>query len=151
MTPATIEDQLARDEGDSLKPYQDNSPLKLWTIGKGHKIGKTLPAIFIDGITPAQDHALFISDLQRIYSLLAVYIPWWASLDGLTGPRSNVLVNMAFNMGVAGLCEFVHFLGYMHDRDWRNAANEMENSTWWCEVGARAFRLRQQIILGMWQ
>lgn len=56
-------------------------------------------------------------------------------------PRGAVLLDMAYNMGVAGLMNFHHMLAAVQAGDWKTAAAEMLNSTWAKQVKNRAYRL----------
>jgi lysozyme len=58
---------------------------------------------------------------------------------------------MTFNMGVGRLSGFKNFLAAMAAGDWKTARNEMLDSTWAKQVGARAQRLAIQIDTGAWQ
>lgn len=147
-----IEQQLARDEGRDLKPYQDTK--KLWSIGIGHcfetDVFARIPAQFQQGITDEQCDALFLADLNHVLSLLNVYVPWWSTLDGTRGPRSGVLINMGFNLGVRGLSKFNDFLGFYRRRQFQQAADDLKTTKVYSELPERYGRLSQQIISGQW-
>ncbi len=145
----SIEDQLARDEGRVLKPYRDTKGF--WTIGIGHYLGASIPPLFMGGITDTQCDQLFQADKHHTWDLLDVYAPWWIQLDGNSGPRSNVLVNMGFNLGVAGLAEFHTFLGYMQSQWWQKAADDLKTTSVYKQLPARYSRLCLQITTGQWQ
>lgn len=148
-----IQAQLERDEGRRLTAYPDT---KGWlTIGIGHNLRTKdvaqIPPQFRKGITDQQCDDLFSADLHYIYDLCDTYLPWWQQLDGLRGPRSNVLVNLSFNLGVAGLSHFHEFLGFMRARDWESAAADLEKTPWYHQVGERSARLCRQIRTGEFQ
>jgi GH24 family phage-related lysozyme (muramidase) len=145
---SSIEEQLARDEGRSLAPYRDIKGL--FTIGIGHKLGATIPPQFSAGINDAQCDQLFTADLHHIWDLLDAYVPWWQALDSAQGPRSNVLVNMAFNMGCAGLSTFTTFLGLMRARSWDAAATDLRGTLAYRQLTNRYERLAVQIESGSW-
>ncbi len=65
--------------------------------------------------------------------------------------RQEVLLNMAFNMGVAGLAKFVNFLAAVRRKDWVEAKKQMLNSKWAGQVHARADRLAEQLLTGVRQ
>lgn len=151
---SNIRDQLARDEGRRLQPYQDDEGW--WTIGIGHNLGtkdwNELPPHFQDGITDEECDTLFNADLAHACHLLDVYVPWWDQLDGQTGARSGVLINMAFNMGPAKLATFHTFLRLMKARDWNGAADDLRNHTLvYKQLPVRYERLARQIETGEWQ
>jgi lysozyme len=146
---SNIQDQLERDEGKLLMPYRDTRGF--WTIGIGHLLGAELPQAFEQGISEQQCQDLFAADLHHVYDLMDVYLgPWW-QLDGINGPRSGVLLNLAFNLGTAGLSHFHEFLGFMRAKDWEGAAADLEKTPWYHQVGERAPRLCRQIREGAWQ
>ena len=135
---ATIFDQLKRDEGLGLKPYRD-SVGKL-TIG----IGRNLDDV---GISEAEANYLLGNDVAKVTSAIRQQLPW---ADDLDDARFGVLQNMAFNLGVSGLLQFHNMLSALQSQDWHGAAQEMMNSVWARQVGARATRLEQQMITGQW-
>lgn len=148
-----IEQQLVRDEGRELRPYPD-SIKKLWTAGVGHCFQTTnyadIPAAFKPEMTDAQCDALFAADLMHVRQLFDVYVPWWKDLDGIDGPRSNVLVNMAFNMGVPGVAKFHQFLDLMKQRQWQRAADDLATTQVFKQLPERYGRLKKQITSGEW-
>ena len=147
-----IEQQLTRDEGRYLTAYQgERDKPGTWTIGIGHKLGESIPPGWVHGISDLQCDALFAADLMHVRQLLDVYCPWWSSLDGIDGPRSNVLVNAGFNLGVAGLATFHRFLHYMEMREWDNAAVDLRMTLVFKQLPARYGRLQTQILTGVFQ
>jgi lysozyme len=62
--------------------------------------------------------------------------------------RADVLVNMAFNMGVNGLLKFKKMIAAIDDRNYDEAAIEMLNSRWAVQVGKRANELSKQMRTG---
>lgn len=72
-------------------------------------------------------------------------LPWWRSM---CDERQDVLVNMAYNMGVPRLLGFHHALAAMQSANWVDAAAEMLSSEWAGQVGARAKRLARQMVDG---
>jgi lysozyme len=134
--------QLIRDEKKVAHAYQD--PLGYWTIGVGHLIderrGGTLPEFIIDTL-------LEYDIAQKTRELIAA-LPWFIELDP---PRQGVLVNMAFNLGTAGLLKFAKALGAMRSGSYAEAALHMLDSPWARQVGARAQRLASQMETGVWK
>jgi len=66
----------------------------------------------------------------------------------LSPVRQNVLVNMAFNMGIAGLYSFKKMWRAIERQDFEKAANEMLNSKWERQVGDRAHQLAKAMKKG---
>lgn len=58
------------------------------------------------------------------------------------GPtRQDVLINMAYNLGIAGFLKFEKMLQAVKERDYQKAADEMVDSIWSGQVGKRADQL----------
>lgn len=132
-------DQLKRDEGLRLTPYKD-SVGKL-TIGYGRNLDDV-------GISTEEANVLLLNDIERATNDLSKHLPWIASMDPA---RQGVLLNMAFNMGIAGLLGFRKFLAYVQDMSYTDASEEMLKSKWAEQVGARAHRLSLQMRSGEFQ
>lgn len=130
--------QLKRDESCSLTPYQDS--VGVWTVGYGHNCQAT-------PISQQVADQMLADDLERVRQGVCKAWPWVGKLDDA---RYGVILNMAYNLGVSGLGGFVHFLAAMKAGNWQAAANEMQDSKWWGQVGERAKRLQQQVLTGEW-
>jgi lysozyme len=121
--------QLVIDEGCRLKPYRD-------TVGKTTiGIGRNLDDV---GISKSEAMMLLGADIDKVTTQLDVALPWWRDM---TDRRQQVLANMAFNMGIAGLLGFRDTLAAMKAGDYTKAASGMLASKWAGQVGARARRL----------
>lgn len=143
----TVE-QLKRDEGFRASVYIDT--VGKHTIGYGHNLDAK-PISWIGGstvLTFAQAEQILENDITDARLALTGHLPWAVGLDEA---RLGVLVNMAFNMGVPGLMAFKNTLAAFHARDWEKAAQGMESSKWYAQVGIRARRLVQQVRTGAWQ
>lgn len=137
-----LEDQLRRDEGERLAAYQDH--LGYWTIGVG---------ILIDGrkgggITRDESTYLLRNRIAKSEATLTEALPWLANLDPV---RKAALLNMAFQMGVAGLLGFKRSLASVRDGRYAQAASEFLESLWAKQTPKRAFRIARQIETGEWQ
>lgn len=132
-------DQLKRDEGIRFKPYRD-SVGKL-TIG----VGRNLDDV---GINELEAEWLLSHDIDRATTTLTEHIPWAKDLDEV---RRAVLVNMTFNMGIAGLLQFKNTLADIQAGKYDDAADKMLESKWAEQVGPRAHRLAIQMKTGCWQ
>ena len=139
MPITCLEDQLKRDEGIRLHPYQDS--VGKWTIG----IGRNLSDV---GISEAEATLLLQNDVLAASNALERAFPWVSGLDDV---RKAVLVNMAFNMGIAGLAGFKGTLSLIQAGDYAGAAQAMLASKWAEQVGPRAQRLSIQLESGNWQ
>lgn len=146
MTTNLLISDLKRDEGLRLEAYPD--PLSggaPWTIGYGH----TGPDV-TEGLVweqPQADGALE-SDAFHAEAELDEHQPWWRQMDDL---RQDVLANMTFNLGIAGVSKFHDTLAAMQAGDYEKAAACMLDSMWAEQVGARADRLAEQMKTGIHQ
>jgi lysozyme len=134
-----LERDLIRDEGLKLKPYQDS--VGIWTIGVGHNMqAHPLPeGMLVDGrITEADAKTLLEGDIAEHIAALDAALPWSQSLDE---PRYRALINMAFNLGVAGLLGFSNTLALIQRGEYAKAAANLRMSKWAKQVGPRATRI----------
>ena len=136
MNIEEMKKELIRDEGLRLKPYR--CPAGKLTIGVGRNLEDT-------GITELEAEMLLAYDIERFGYQLDRAIPWWRRLDDV---RQRVLLNMAFNMGVARLMEFKNTLESVKAGKWKDAAAGMLQSRWASQVGARAGRLARMMETG---
>ncbi len=120
---------LVRHEGLKLRPYRDT--VGKLTIGVGRNLDDR-------GIT--KDEALYMleNDIRTAEEELDQRIPWWRELDDV---RQEVLLNMAFNLGVPKLMKFKRFLKALKEGNYGQASDEMLNSLWAQQVGRRAKEL----------
>lgn len=141
MTPETIARlrvQLARHEGTRNRMYLDGRGVP--TIGIGHNLRDV----------PISDRAvavIFDDDASDALADLETRLPWAL---GLSEPRQAVLVNMIFNLGVAGLLGFHRMLHACAAGKYDTAAAEMRASEWAGQVGDRAIELAEQMATGEW-
>jgi len=114
-----------------------------WTCGYGH----TGPDINKDTLwTPEQADAALDADIAKHRGELLHALPWVAGLDPV---RADVLVDMAFNMGVLKLLKFVNTLALVHEGKYVAAAQNMLKSLWAQQVGGRAKRLARIMSSGV--
>jgi lysozyme len=128
---------IRRYEGFSKLPYK--CPTGHLTIGYGHNLENGISAKV----------ALFIlqEDLAHAERAVKDAFPWWWKLDDA---RQFVLVDMAFNMGLAGLKGFKKMLAAIESGDFDKAAEEMLDSKYGRQVVHRA-RLNAEIMkTGEW-
>lgn len=135
----TLLEQLTRDEGLKLFPYTD-------TVGKiTIGVGRNLSDV---GISRDEAMQMLASDIKNAADHLQRALPWTQGFDEV---RQAALVNMTFNMGIGRLLGFTKFIAALRVEDWKTARNEMLDSQWAKQVGARAQRLAIQIDTGVWQ
>jgi lysozyme len=147
QTPITsVEDLIVKHEGRVATVYKDSRGIP--TIGIGHNLeASPLPAGMTPPLTDAQIDQLFLADLGAIRAELVAALPWVNQLDEV---RRAVLLDMAFNMGVATLCGFHHTLEAIQRADWHAAADGMLHSLWARQVGPRATEDARMMLTGLW-
>lgn len=131
-TPLLILD-LRRDEGLRLTAYRDGGGV--WTIGYGHTGADVHEGL---GWTATQALAALAADIERTEDELDRALPWWRTLDAV---RQDVIVEMAFNLGVGGLLGFKAMLADAQAGAFGVAGAHMLMSRWADQVGDRAMRL----------
>ena len=134
-----IYEQLTRDEGVRNKAYLDT--VGKLTIGVGHNLDAK-------GISARAIRTILEDDVMEATMELVMALPW---ATALSGPRFGVLVNMSFNLGIAGLVEFKKMLAAIHEGRWEDARKEMLDSKYALDVGPRAHRLGKQLVTNVWQ
>lgn len=131
--------ELSRDEGRVPHAYKDSEGYL--TIGVGHLIDKKkggrLPDFIID--------LLLEYDIDAKINQIKSALPW---IEKLSDARQRVVINMVFNLGLAGFQKFRNAIAAMKAEDWDVAAAEMLNSKWARQVGPRAERLAQMMRTG---
>lgn len=118
----------------------DGSP---WTDGYGN----ASPGINADSTIDEPSAAAFVT--QRVAGIAARLVralSWWPTLSDV---RQDVLVNMAYELGVNGLLAFHQTLTYVAAGEYALAAVAMLQSKWAKQVPGRAKRLAQQMATGV--
>ena len=85
------------------------------------------------------------SDIVAIRAELEKAIPWIGDLDEV---RQRCLMDMAFNLGVAGLMKFEKTLRLIAQGNLSGASQEMLRSKWADQVGQRAITLSRMMATG---
>jgi len=134
-----LREQLIRDEDNKQFVYADSVGVP--TIG----VGRNLLA---KGLSALEREFLLHNDIAEHTLEIWQNIPWASQLDEV---RLEVLINMSFNLGTAGLMKFAKFLAALKAKQYDVAAREMLDSKWAAQVGPRATRLSQQIVTGIRQ
>lgn len=142
MAIDNIRDQLKRDEGTVLYAYADSFGYQ--TIGTGRLIDRRRGG----GISQAESDYLLDNDIREKRAQVIAQWPWVAMLDNA---RASVLVNMAFQLGTAGLTGFANTLELIKAGNYSAASTNMLASKWAQQTPARAQRLAKQMATGVWQ
>lgn len=131
-------EQLKYHEGFRAKPYK--CTMDYLTIGYGTNLETR-------GITEAEAEMLLLNDLAEIEQRLDKL----GLLSGHNDARRAALINMGYQLGVAGLLNFKNMLGFMRDKNYRLAADEALDSRWSMQTPNRAKEIAEQIRSGEWQ
>lgn len=136
---AIIKEDLIRHEGYIREIYLDSEGYE--TFGVGHLVTELDVEHTWPVGTPVTDERIlavfeedFLDALEDAESLV----------DGLYNHSDaviRVLVNMAFNLGRTRLRQFKNMLAAIEARDYKKAADEMEDSKWYRQVGRRSKEL----------
>ena len=136
-------DELKKDEGVKNEVYLDH--LSLPTCGVGHLIKETDPEYGLDVgtiISEERVNELFEKDLSvTINECKLIY----HDFDVLPVKVQHIVANMMFNMGRPRLSRFHKMKKAVDNRDWHEAALQMQDSKWYNQVPNRADRLVQEM------
>lgn len=135
MTPEGIS-QLKSDEGERLRLYLINSDP---TIGYGRDL-KT------QGISDDEADYLLTNDIEALEKTLLTS-DWFFGLDLV---RQDVILNMAYNLGLNGVLSFALMIAAIQRQDYVAAAAEIKNSRAAQELSDRYARLAQAMLTGTW-
>ncbi|BBN80535.1 lysozyme [Pseudoalteromonas sp. A25] len=131
-----LKEQLLRYEGLSLKPYQCTQGKV--TIGIGRNLTDR-------GITLEEANFLLSNDIKDVLVQVSSNI---SVFNTLNEARKLILLDMAFNLGVAGLTKFKKMIAALEGQNYEDAAREMLDSRWANQVGHRAKELAEKMIEG---
>ena len=142
MNMSRLTNTLIRHEGSVISngrhmPYVDT--VGKTTIGFGRNLTDR-------GISESEARYLLQNDIQDHLNELRSALPWFHALDDV---RQEVLVNMAFNLGVPGLLKFHNTLASVEEGNYTTAAHGMLDSKWASQVGKRATELARAMETGV--
>lgn len=80
--------------------------------------------------------------LPRVERDLKQRLPW---LDGSHPEVQKILIHMAFQLGVSGVCKFHNTLAAIQRESWSEAADQMLDSKWAKQTPKRANRLADRV------
>jgi lysozyme len=138
-----LREQLKIDEGCVYELYNDH--LGYATFGIGHLVTESDPEHGSDIGTEVSESRVveaFEQDVQTVLSDCAILYP---DFDELPEEAQQVIANMMFNLGRPRLSAFKGMKAGVDARDWNEAADQMVDSRWYRQVGARAERLVERI------
>ena len=109
---------IKESEGCNLKVYK--CPKGVNTIGYGRNLEDR-------GITQEEANYLLRNDIKLIKEELEKELYFFNDIDEV---RKEVLVEMAYNMGVPNLLNFENTLAYLYAGEYEEASIEMLDSKW---------------------
>jgi len=120
--------QLRVHEGYRKMPYKDSKGID--TVGIGRNLrdvgipewSGTSRDVYKTGVTEEEAEAFALNDSKLMESALEKKLPYFKTLNGV---RQRVLIDMAFNMGVRKLGQFVSMFDGLGKRDFNKAADNM--------------------------
>lgn len=127
---AAFEEHLVWAEAEKLMPYKCSAG-KL-TIGVGRNLTDR-------GITQEESRFLLKNDIDIVLAECGGLDYW----DALDPARRMVVADMVFNLGLARFLKFKKTNAALLEGDYEKAAVEMEDSSWYRQVGRRAVKLQK--------
>ena len=138
-----LREQLKIDEGCVYELYNDH--LGFATFGIGHLVIESDPENGQEIGTPVSESRVieaFEQDVQTVLSDCAILYP---DFDELPEEAQQIIANMMFNLGRPRLSAFKGMKAGVDSSDWNEAADQMVDSRWYRQVGARAERLVERM------
>jgi len=139
MNVEQLREQLKIDEGCVYEIYNDH--LGYPTFGIGHLVRESDPENGSPlGAEVSEDRVneAFDADIEIVLSDCNILYP---DFGDLPEEAQQIIANMMFNLGRPRLSKFVGMKRGVDAKDWNGAADEMVDSRWYRQVGARAERL----------
>jgi len=128
---------LRREEGFRSHAYKDH--LGYVTVGIGRCIEEGVGI----GLSLEEAEYLLMNDVRRCIDELGKALPWASSLDN---QRKEVLVELAFQMGLPNLLKFKRMLAAMKDGQFEKASEELLDSKYAGQTPERAARYAKRIV-----
>lgn len=117
----------------------DANPLRLSSLEIAHAHTKGMPE--------HEAERLLKLMIKQVEKDLSEKLSFWSRLSQV---RKDILINMAYNLGVDGLLKFKAMLSCLSAGNYLNASDEMLNSKWKKQVKNRAIILAEQMRSGVY-
>lgn len=131
-----LKKQVIANEGIRKTAYKDT--LNNWTIGVGHLIRLPDEEYLLDKeLTDLEVDQIFVTDLNQAINDARKFI----DADSIPDEAFEVVVDMAFNLGLPKLMAFQNFQQALRDKDFVKASYEMLDSLWAKQLPNRSKRL----------
>lgn len=144
-------DDIKRHEGLRLAVYDDATGLPIVagsvvvgnpTIGYGRLLTSGR------GITKEEATYLFNNDFGAVIKELTENFSWFSDTERLNTPRADVVINMAYNMGVPTFKAFKKTIAAIEAGDWGEAARQILDSKAARDLPVRYSELAKQMRTG---
>ena len=133
-----LKKQVIANEGVRKTAYKDT--LNNWTIGVGHLIKLPDEEYLLDKeLTDLEVDQIFVTDLNQAIDDARKFI----DADSIPDEAFEVVVDMAFNLGLTKLLKFKNFQQALKDKDFVKASEEMLDSRWAKQLPNRSKRLAE--------
>ncbi len=139
----SIEERTIRFEGFRALPYKDS--LGFWTIGIGEKITEDQAQELAHGVSYEWAYERMENKIQGFRNEILSLLPWVRLLSSI---RQDVLVEMAYQLGIHGLMGFHSMLNCVKNGDFEGAAHDMLESLWHQQTPSRCEELADLILNG---
>lgn len=141
----SFKERVKLEEGFRAEAYLDTTGN--WTIGFGHH-DKNVHAGMVWSEEEAESQLdVDIANVTKALDTSLVF-GWWRELNQ---PRQDVILDMAFNMGLRTFTGFTTFLVLTKAGKYAEAAADGLTTRWAKQVKGRAVRLMKQLESGEWQ
>jgi lysozyme len=146
-------EQLKRHEGYKVHTYRCTAGKK--TIGYGYNLSANPLKLSSIELYHAQLVGMGEYEAERLLKLMIAKITDQLEealpvINRLDHVRQDILINMTYNLGLAGLLKFKKMIAALEKKDYRKASIEMLDSKWKDDVGDRAQELAIQMITGVY-
>ena len=129
-------EQLKEQEGYRQFPYKCSEGVS--TIAYGRNLET-------NGIDEEEAEYLLSRDVDKCRAKLGLNVGFFSELDPV---RQDALINMAYQLGVAGLMKFKNMMFCLNAADYSGAAIEAMDSRWARQTPARAKEVSEMIRTG---
>jgi lysozyme len=140
MNIERLKKQVIANEGMRKTAYKDT--LNNWTIGVGHLIKIPDEEYLIEKeLTDIEVDQIFTTDLNQAIDDARKFI----DADTIPEEAFEVVIDMAFNLGLPRLMKFQNFQQALKEKDYKRASREMLDSVWAKQLPNRSKRLANQM------
>jgi lysozyme len=140
MNIERLKKQVIANEGMRKTAYKDT--LDNWTTGVGHLIKLPDEEYLIEKeLTDIEVDQIFTTDLNQAIDDARKFI----DADTIPEEAFEVVIDMAFNLGLPRLMKFQNFQQALKEKDYKKASREMLNSLWAKQLPNRSKRLAKQM------